>query len=149
MTKPLDKPTIDKSKGTSLGMGVCAYFALLFESNEKLPPKKKMTDEVIAKKMRAEFPDRKSSFFSGKPWKSGFQDTVNQWRQKYNRGNLTRDLIPTICSFRYDEQGQIVDFRSGKYPLLPEEVDLIKQEHAKRAEKSKQAFLKRRLPRGY
>lgn len=114
-------------------MGVCAYFASLFEANELVGPNRKMTDEMILTKLKAEFPEGKVSKTLAKLNNRSLSSmTVNGiYRYKYNRGTFTRGIPPVSVSFRYDEKGRIVDYRKGKYPLLPEEIAKIKKDHDK------------------
>lgn len=126
----IEKPTVDKSSGITTGMGVCSYFASLFEANEL--GNRKMTDEMIAKKVRAEFPGRKGYFFTGEgrpSSSSNSRETVNAYRQKYNAGKFTKNIPPLHFSFRYNNRGERVDARTGKYPLLPEEIDYFLSMH--------------------
>lgn len=128
----LPRPTVDKSHGRETGMGVCSYLAMIFETNELLAVKggKKRTDDQILALVREEFPDREGAFFTGEKRKSGSYATVNQWRIKYNAGKLTRGIPPKNRSFRYNSRGEIVDHRTGKYPLLVEEVNKLIREHS-------------------
>ncbi len=117
---------INKSKGITTGMGIISYFTSLFEANEFLTTKWKMTDEAIARKIAKEFPHRKSAqdFLHNKSKK-----TVNSYRYRYNSGKFTRGIPPTILSFRYDKLGEPVNFKTGTTLLLQEEVNLHKEKH--------------------
>lgn len=105
-------------------MGVCAYFSMLFETNEILQPKKRFSDEQIREMVRKEFPNRKGQFFS----ESGGV-TVNEYRQRYNKGVFSRNVPPAVPSYRYFK-GQAVDGRTGRHFLVQEEIDAINKEHA-------------------
>jgi len=120
-----------KSSGRVTGMGVCAYFASLFEANELVGPNRKMTDEMILNKVKAEFPEGKIAKNLAKLNNPPISyTTVNGiYRYKYNRGVFTRGIPPTLVSFRYDAKGRIVDYRKGVLPLLPEEIAKIKRDH--------------------
>ena len=74
---------INKSSGITTGTGITQYFISLFEANEFLPPKQRMTDVIIAIKIAKEYPDRKSAqdFLNNKARK-----TVNSYRYRYNIG---------------------------------------------------------------
>lgn len=130
MPKKYDR-RIDKSSGKVTGMGVCAYFASLFEANELVSASRKMTDAMILAKVKAEFPEGKVAKTLAKinnPAQSKM--TVNGiYRYKYNHGVFTRNIPPKLVSFRYDAKGRIVDYRKGNYPLLPEEIAKIKKDH--------------------
>lgn len=130
MPKKYDR-RIDKSSGKVTGMGVCAYFASLFEANELVGPNRKMTDEMILAKVRAEFPEGKvAKTLSRLNNRQLSSMTVNGiYRYKYNHGVFTRGIPPEKVSFRYDAKGRIADYRKGKQPLLPEEIAKIKKDH--------------------
>lgn len=105
-----------RSAGRRYGMGVCQFWAYLFELNESLPKKKKMTDEEIKRQMLLEFPDRPAVLKLGEVGKRG-QVTVNHYRQLYNMGRLTSDVVPEVRSIRYSLKGLPVNPRTGKpYP---------------------------------
>lgn len=135
-----ERPTVDKSCGVNTGMGVCSYFAMLFEANEQMVKGRKLTDEQITLRVRNEFPGRKGAFFTGEKRKTGGKETVNQWRQKFNKGNYSRGIPPMLRSFRYNSRGQIVDDRTGKYPLLTEEIDQMKHAHQEARTKALKAL---------
>lgn len=119
------------------GLGVCAFFATLFESNELCPVRRRMTDDQILAKAQAEFPGRFDDFGTGKKY------TVNQYRHMYNGGRFTGTVPPEKPSFRYDSSGRIVDARLGRRELLPEEVTLFKTKHKKRRDALVKAKLKK------
>ncbi len=105
-----------RSAGKKYGMGVCQFWAYLFELNESLPKKRKMTDEEIKRQMLLEFPDRKAVLKLGEIGKKGTV-TVNHYRQLYNMGRLTSDIPPAVRSVRYSLKGLPVNPRTGKpYP---------------------------------
>ena len=116
------RKTPPRIKGRTLGLGVCGYFAVLFEANELAP--KKITDEQIAAKIKLEFPSAKTEIGPGAKY------TVNVYRQKYNRGIFTGHVPPERFSFRYNAQGQIIHPGKGNRQLLPEEVKACLKNHA-------------------
>jgi hypothetical protein len=66
--------TVHKSRGKETGLGICAFFATLFQANELLPLGRKMTDDMIALRVEQEFPSRKTAHvYRGK----GKKRTVN------------------------------------------------------------------------
>jgi len=115
-----------KSTGKISGMGITLYFVSLFEANEILPPKQRVTDEVIAKRVAKEFSHRKSAqdFLGNKTKK-----TVNSYRYRYNTGKFTRKLPPVEPSFRYNKHGQVVNFKTGNILLTQQEIQHIKDKH--------------------
>lgn len=126
-------------KGVTLGLGICSFFASIFEMNEMVAKKRKLTDEQIEEVVRKEYPNRKGYFFSGsRPKKkrisyasSGTSSsnwgkvTVNSYRSKYNKGVFTGKIPPDVPSFRYDYRGEKVDSRTGKRPLTPTQIETI------------------------
>lgn len=104
-----------KTRGVNTGLGICSFFAYLFEANTIFP--KKLTDEEIALRVSKEFPSRKSAqAFIEK------RRTVNEYRQRYHRGDFTGFNPPPKFSFRYDSTGNIVDGRKGRRVLTNIEI---------------------------
>lgn len=90
-----------RSRGKTTGMGVNEYICALFELNERLPTKKKMTDEALKQQFMEEFPDRPST--------QSLKDkkiSMNYYRLKYNSGRFTKGNPPEIRSHRYDYDGR-------------------------------------------
>ena len=113
--------SIHKSKGNTSGLGITAYFSMLFEINEICPKKRKLTDLEIAIKLAKEFPTRKTAqlvHFVGPNKKH----TINSYRYRYNSGKFTRGVLPKRRSFRYNDQGEVVDSKTGKHLLSEEEI---------------------------
>lgn len=87
------------------GVGVQAAWCAIFEANEKLAKKSKLTDEGITKVLGQAFPGRKSDVFS----------RVQGVRRKYNTGGFTQtDGVPSTLSNRYDEEGNVTTARGKK-----------------------------------
>lgn len=124
----------DRTIGPS-GFGICAFFANLFESNELCPVRRRMTDDQILAKVKAEFPNRCEEFGPGKKY------SVNQYRNMYNEGRFTGAVPPEKPSFRYDSSGRVVDARLGRRELLPEELTLFLAKHKKHRDKLVKAKL--------
>lgn len=110
--------SVPHSRGVTLGMGVCSFLASVFDANESLKNSagrsRKLTDEKILQMLKEEFPGRTSGIFTGKV-------TINEYRQRYNKGDFSLRIPPAKMSFRYDRSGRVVDGRSGLH-LLPQEV---------------------------
>ena len=104
-----------RSKGKRYGMGICQFWAYLFQLNESLPRKRKMTDEEVKRQILLEFSHRKAVKKLGKVGEKG-QVTINHYRQMYNTGRFTSGIKPTSHSRRYGEDGHCVDPRTGKPP---------------------------------
>lgn len=133
-----------KSKGLHSGLGVTAYFSLLFELNERLPKKQKMDDDTIAKMIATEFPDRKTTsleHFTG-PNKI---HTINSYRYRYNAGKFNRGIPPEICSFRYDKKGRAVNGRTASSVLSQEELKAMQENHANLRRKKIREKIKSKL----
>lgn len=114
-------PYYPRTQGRNTGMGICEFWSYLFELNERLPPRRKMTDEEIKRQMIEEFPDRPTVKKLGPVGGKG-RDTINQNRQLYNSGRFTRGAPPRVYSYRYTIDGEVADPRTGR-PLseLPED----------------------------
>lgn len=114
--------TIHKSKGKTTGLGICAFFAYLFKVNEVSPKKHKKTDQMIALEVEREFPDRPTAYCFLGDTKTR---TINEYRHRYNTGKFTGARLPDVMSFRYDSDGDRVDFRTGKDKLHSFEISCI------------------------
>jgi hypothetical protein len=75
----------------------------LFEDNAKA----KLTDEQISKAIKKNFPGRDSAVF----------DHVAAIRNRYNKGILTKGVLPKVPSVRYGEDGETVSAR-GKTKVV-------------------------------
>jgi hypothetical protein len=97
-----------RSTGKRSGLGVHSFIGVLFEGNEKLSKKNKMTDVMIQNQIIAEFSGRKvaSTLLDG-------TRTVNYYRNQYNSGRLLGKMPPSI-SYRYNDDGEVVNGRTGK-----------------------------------
>jgi hypothetical protein len=115
-----------RSVGATSGQGVTQFLSSLFEANELIPESqarnRKMTDEQIAEMMKREFPGRGTGIITGKV-------TINEYRIRYNKGHFSRMIPPEKMSFRRGKFGRIVDARSGKHFLLPEEIAKMQAEY--------------------
>lgn len=120
---------IHKSKGLTTGLGICAFFANLFETNELSKPARRLTDEQIAIAVEREFPTRKSAKFFRDP---KHYLTVNAYRNYYNQGKFTQGKIPKYVSFRYAKGGIPVEGRLGFRPLMQDEIITISRQHTNR-----------------
>jgi hypothetical protein len=91
----------------------------LFESNEMAPRAKRLTNTGIEKCLIDEFGHHPSILKAVRG-----QYGANYHRQLYNRGRL-RNLPPSQISFRYNEFGIAVDYRTGTKMLSPEDKEKI------------------------
>ncbi len=102
-----------RTHGKRTGLGVFQFMATLFIMNEQQPTKEKMTDAEIKRQIQEEFPLQAVSKNLGPKDKRG-SATVNMFRLRYNRGDLTGGTIPIEQSLRYDVDGKPVNARNGK-----------------------------------
>jgi len=105
----LSKTEFEVPNGTKRKLGITELWCLLFEMNEALPRKRKMTDATIKDTILANFPPTRDSM---KALQEG-RETVNHIRTLYNRGRFTRNVEPKIQSVRYNQDGDVVDGRTG------------------------------------
>jgi len=104
------------TEGEETGLSVFQYLAALFQANEQLPAKEKMTDAEIERKIVAEFPNEPiARQLSARPR----EYTVNWFRQRYIEGRFTQGQVPTDgsalpISHRYGINGTRVKPRTGK-----------------------------------
>ena len=89
--------------GKTTGVGVIDTWIFYFEQNEKVSASNKRTDEKISKAMHREFPGRASAIF----------DRVQAVRNRYNKGGLTRGVVPKRQSRRYGSDGKVVEVKPG------------------------------------
>jgi len=115
-----------RTHGRRTGLGIMAFWATLFEGNELLPKSKKMTNAELERQVRSEFPHEQTLLEN---LDSGRQ-SVNYYRHLYNKGRMSKPkgTPPQHISFRYNEEGFVVDTRTGKRMLDEVEVE----EYAKR-----------------
>ena len=119
-----DKRLIPKS---CRGIGIAAYICLLIRKNEDLAlggADEPWTDEQIRELVRKRFP--KSKTVSGFYSPDSKTHTVNHYRSLFNRGCLGTSIdyrnYPFI-SFRYDQWGNKVNYKTGRRELTPQEID--------------------------
>jgi hypothetical protein len=110
--KPCETRT-PRTRGKTTNMGICQFWAALFELNEGLPRTRKMTDEEMKRQVLEEFPERESLKRLGAVGEKG-ELTVNSHRILYNGGRYTQGRVPEKKSVRYGLDGQPVDARTGK-----------------------------------
>ena len=112
MVKSL-KDRLKFTEGKTEGLGVQASWVFIFQKNEKLSIRRKMTDLQIANWMVAEFPGHGSKFFID--LRKGDLNRVQQARTRFNRGDLTQHQAPDNKSHRYGGDGKCNDpIYSGK-----------------------------------
>lgn len=117
-TRKIERPRKNKyssrTKGKNFEGGIMLWWATLFQANEALPPRKKLTDESIKEAILNEFPDLgyDAPTKLGKSGENG-RETVNYYRYLYNAGRLTSGKVPEIKSYRYNKEGKRVNGRTG------------------------------------
>lgn len=107
-----------RTHGRVTGLGILQFVFNLLDLNERLPKKKKMTNEELKRQLLAEFPNRSAKI--SKSFAAG-HTTINFYRYLYNRGRLVRGKAPTRISFRYDVDGHRVRSRDGTTVLTSAE----------------------------
>lgn len=113
------RQTGPRQYGVESGLSLSAFLALVFESNELLADRKKLTDDQILLKVQKEFPG-----YDGR-------ESITKYRTYYNTGRLhAGKMPPEQPSFRYSKGGTIVDFRTGRRPLIEEEIKIFTKGHA-------------------
>jgi hypothetical protein len=118
---PLPDPpsaTSNRVRGCRSGLGVRSYIWHLLAANERLPKSKKMTNIMIEKNVRDEYPDRTELH---KSLEQGLQ-SVNWWRHLFNTQKLISTLRTAIISLRYDHHGDPVDSRTGSKVLSESQI---------------------------
>jgi hypothetical protein len=96
--------------GKTTGLPIFGAFCYVFQENQKPPGKcaikglGRALDERISEWLVKEFPSRDSMYF----------EDVKPMRSMYNRGLLTRGLVPRVKSTRFDFDGKILTPRLTK-----------------------------------
>ncbi len=84
-----------RPRGVTTGLSIQDAWVHVFERNAKARKCDRMTDDEIGAFMVGEFPGYTSVVFH----------KVQIVRTRYNRGGLTRGVVPAKESVRYDENG--------------------------------------------
>ena len=99
-------------RGITSNLSLCGYIAFLFEINEYLPKKHKLTDFQLARLFATEFPSSKAMQRILNTFNRGVteykMDTIGYYRYRYNKGYLLtgkrgKRLGP--ISFKYNSSG--------------------------------------------
>ena len=90
--------------GVTTGLPVYMAICYIFQENERRRHEKKLTDAEITEWLKKEFPGRDTNYFARMQWN----------RCRYNTGILTRGMIPSIQSHRYDSGGAMIDPTPGR-----------------------------------
>lgn len=101
-----------RSHGSKTKKPVGEFLFELFQANEACERRNKKTNAALSEIVIKEFPkrDRLAVALRSKVQKNG----INMYRQKYNTGRLVPGRTVTHVSFRYNEDGDRVDYRTGK-----------------------------------
>ena len=126
-TPDAPRKTWHRTHGKKTGLGIMAFWATLFEGNEILPKGKKMTNAEIERQVRLEFPHEKTLLEN---LDSGRQ-SVNYYRHLYNKGRMNRPkgTPPETLSYRYNDEGVLVDTRSGNRQLNDDDIAAIEEKY--------------------
>lgn len=135
--------------GVSSQLPFTDFLISILQANELLTHGKKRSDEDLLALLAKEFPTSSSvlSMLARQAGVSGMTHkaySLNSFRQKYNRGELTRTL-PTFLSFRYSSDGYPVEERRGNRYLTPEEIDEKMLRFRKFISVNRQAIRKREI----
>lgn len=116
-----------KTQGTQTGMGIYTWLAHLFAANEAVAQFNKLTDEQILRRLVKEFPNLSTvtemaavEALQAQGIRVKKRISINRYRGWYNRGNMTRGVVPKPQSRRYDSSGRMVHKKTGK-PLKQED----------------------------
>tara|TARA_Y100001934_G_scaffold13174_1_gene16096 strand:+ start:213 stop:785 length:573 start_codon:yes stop_codon:yes gene_type:complete len=125
--KTKDKPrkAWHRTCGKKTGVGIMTFWAFIFEGNETLPPEERMTNAEIERQVRAEFPHESTLI---RNLDTGNQ-SVNYYRHLYNKGRMNDGIPPKKLSFRYNEDGDKVNTRTGRRKLSRNEIKEYKQKY--------------------
>ncbi len=84
---------VQRPIGKTLGLGIQDTWVHIFLQNGKAKKKDRLTDAEITKFIKSEFPRRKTEYFRRVDWV----------RRRYNRGGLTKGVVPKRVSVAYDK----------------------------------------------
>lgn len=104
--KPKRK-TVYCGKRTKLGL--FEFLANVFIANERAAREDKLTNEAIEKMVIDEY-NGETTLVKGFRSK---KNTINYYRDLFNRGRLTNDEPPPVISYRYNADGHPVELRQG------------------------------------
>ena len=122
---------------------ICEFFFEVFVANEVAERRFKKTNAAIVDMVVTEFP---KNFKLHVTLRKGERNGVNHYRQKYNVGRLLPGRAIVHVSFRYNENGDRVDYATGRKlltmteqkTLLSRYTHKIMQSYAKFANKHKE-----------
>lgn len=97
---------LDRRPHNAEGESLYTFLAKLFTANESFA--KPINDMQIAAVVRAQFKDFPEI---GKSIDNCRSSRITLWRSVFNRGKMGK---PTVCSFRYDDNGNQIHSQSGR-----------------------------------
>lgn len=104
------------TRGIQSNLGICSFWCTLFLANEGLRKSEKMTDAEIKRQVLKEFPRHQQPSRTRESLRKLEEGivTVNYYRSLYNKGRLTRGIVPKHQSRRYGDSGNLVHPKTGK-----------------------------------
>lgn len=117
------------SRGITSNLSPKGYLAFLFEINEYLPKKHKLTDYQIARAVVSEFPAHTNfqRFLDFSSVRKHAYYSVHGQRSYYNSGKLIKaqPVRKGPISFRYNSEGERLSFKRATKLLTEEEYQQI------------------------
>lgn len=112
--KSLNRKRVLRRVGLQFRLGLHAFVASLFRTNETLPVHLKMTDYEIVRQIRKEFAENEKILKRIDYKDPRIQTTISTYRMNYNLGALTSEGPPSYAevSLPYDDRGRAVSVRS-------------------------------------
>lgn len=120
------EPPVVARKGVSPinNLTVTQFFETVFKTNEALPKTRKLTDQKILAEWERLF---------GGDWPKVADKTrrdflhmrllkLRYYRKQWNKGMLYRHQVVRVVSWRYNSEGNRVDFSDGVTPLTKERM---------------------------
>lgn len=106
------------------GLTVTQFFEMIFKSNEALPKSSKLTDQRILAEWERLFggdwpkvPNKERRDFLLMRLQK-----LRYYRKQWNKGLLYRGQVVRVVSWRYNSEGNRVDFSDGVTPLTKERM---------------------------
>lgn len=106
------------------GLTVTQFFETIFKTNEALPKSSKMTDQKILVEWERLFGGDwpKTPNKERKEFLLMRLQKLRYYRKQWNKGLLYRHQVVRVVSWRYNSEGNRVDFSDGITPITKERM---------------------------
>lgn len=111
-------------KSITTGLPTSKFFESIFKMNEALAKNRKLSDNAILFEWEKQFGELwpKENDRVRRAFLIARLAKIREYRKRWNCGELYRNQIVRVVSWRYDSQGRRVCFSDGVTPLSPEQM---------------------------